>query len=332
MSGGRPKLDLERDPTQNPKRDPTQNPKRDPTQNPKRDPKLDPKQSPKVIYVMGAGRSGSTILGVTLGNCEQVFYAGELDAWLRRSGVPTKADGERAQFWTTVREETGGEDLFGDSAWRALEHSQTLFRFYRWPVRRRLRKRYLEVSEGLYRAIARTAGATHIVDTSHYPLRVRELRRLAGIDIYLIYLVRNPQSVVASFNRRDTPKSRKSPLATNAYLWLTHLLSMAVFLSHRSDRKFILYHEDFAANPDQVLDRILGALDIQSAAPDLKSLERGIPFQGNRLLKSKVIAFRGGDGSPAQRSRLTSLLHSPWVAALSHLRPRVVGSLSDEHA
>lgn len=295
-------------------------------------PKQDSEQGPKVIYVMGAGRSGSTILGVTLGNCEQVFYAGELDAWLRRSGVPTKAEGERAQFWTTVREETGGGDFFGNRAWRALEHSQVLFRFYRWPARRRLRKRYLEVSEGLYRAVARTAGATHIVDTSHYPLRVRELRRLAGIDIYLIYLVRNPQSVVASFNRPDTPKSRKSPLATNAYLWLTHLLSMAVFVSHRSDRKFILYHEDFVASPERVLTRILGALDIQSAAPDLSSLDRGIPFQGNRLLKSKVIAFRGGDGSPVQRSRFTSLLHLPWVAALSRLRPRLVGSFSDEHA
>lgn len=34
-------------------------------------------ERPKVIYVMGAGRSGSTILGVVLGNCTNVFDAGE---------------------------------------------------------------------------------------------------------------------------------------------------------------------------------------------------------------------------------------------------------------
>ena len=47
-----------------------------------------PLAKPKVIYVMGAGRSGSTILGVTLGNCADVFFAGELDKWLPRGGEP----------------------------------------------------------------------------------------------------------------------------------------------------------------------------------------------------------------------------------------------------
>ena len=58
---------------------------------------------PRVIYVMGAGRSGSTTLGITLGNCEGVFYAGELDNWLVRSGVPPVEDSERARFWSQVR-------------------------------------------------------------------------------------------------------------------------------------------------------------------------------------------------------------------------------------
>ncbi|HEX4467726.1 MAG TPA: hypothetical protein VH025_11110, partial [Solirubrobacteraceae bacterium] len=44
----------------------------------------------KVLYVMGAGRSGSTILGVMLGNCEGIFYAGELDKWLPREGRPKR--------------------------------------------------------------------------------------------------------------------------------------------------------------------------------------------------------------------------------------------------
>ena len=59
---------------------------------------------PKVVYVMGSGRSGSTVLGVTLGNCESVFYAGELDAWLERSGAPILGGLERTRFWKAVRE------------------------------------------------------------------------------------------------------------------------------------------------------------------------------------------------------------------------------------
>ncbi len=47
---------------------------------------------------MGAGRSGSTTLGVTLGNCAGVLYAGELDNWLARSGTPLESP-ERLRFW-----------------------------------------------------------------------------------------------------------------------------------------------------------------------------------------------------------------------------------------
>src|SRR5580704_12897137 len=106
---------------------------------------------PRVIYVMGAGRSGSTTLGITLGNCVDVFYAGELDNWLVRSGVPQVEDGPRAQFWSSVRD--GLDDpgraaaLFGHEAQRAIERSLSLFRIHRWPTRRRLRRHYRGIAE-----------------------------------------------------------------------------------------------------------------------------------------------------------------------------------------
>ena len=40
-----------------------------------------------MIYVMGAGHSGSTILGVALGNCAETLYAGEVEEWLQASRV-----------------------------------------------------------------------------------------------------------------------------------------------------------------------------------------------------------------------------------------------------
>jgi len=67
-------------------------------------------ERPRVIYVMGAGRSGSTTLGITLGNCTDVFYAGELDNWLVRSGVPQVQDDERLRFWSKVRDGLEDDD------------------------------------------------------------------------------------------------------------------------------------------------------------------------------------------------------------------------------
>src|ERR1700722_13603799 len=79
---------------------------------------------PQVMYVMGAGRSGSTILGVTLGNCPGVFYAGELDAWLARSGEPQLSDPERDAFWGEVRANVPeAATLYGLEPQRAIERS-----------------------------------------------------------------------------------------------------------------------------------------------------------------------------------------------------------------
>src|SRR5258708_3001996 len=98
---------------------------------------------PKVIYVMGAGRTGSTILGVLLGNCADIFYAGELDKWLMREGVPKRGGAERTRFWDTVRGRVNGaEEIFGRDVHRAIERSSSLFQLRAWRERRRLRDRY----------------------------------------------------------------------------------------------------------------------------------------------------------------------------------------------
>lgn len=274
-----------------------------------------------MIYVMGAGRSGSTILGVALGNCTGVFYAGELDAWLRRSGVPNFGGSQRARFWESVRAEVDGASLFGDQAWRCLEQSPALFRVHRRFFALQLRRRYQGIAEDLYRTIAREAGADHIVDTSHYPLRAREMQRLGGVDLYIVYLVRDPQSVVASFNCRDVDQPSKSTVAANAYLWLTHLLSVWVFLRQPRDRRLFLRYEDLLADPKGVLHRILEGIDVSASPPEATTLRTGIPFQGNRLLRSPEITLKGSAASRARESRITALLQLPWAAIFSRLRP-----------
>ena len=281
---------------------------------------------------MGTARSGSTILGVTLGNCKDVFYAGELGGWLTKSGVPRLGGEERTRFWRIVREEVDGADLFGKEAQLSIERSLSLFRVHKWPVRRRLRRRYRRVTEQLYTAIARTAQATHIVDTSSYPLRARELQRLEDIDLYLVFIVRNPQSVIASFTRSDWRFSN-STVITNLYLWLTNALSVFVFLRHPREKRLFLRHEDFIADPEGVLRAVLECGESVATVPDLTSLRIGIPFQGNRLLWSgETISLRNAADAPLQRSRITTVLQLPWAAVFSRLKPAAAASPRDLRA
>jgi Sulfotransferase family len=291
-------------------------------------------QKPKVVYVLGAHRSGSTILGVALGNCANVFFAGEVHSWLSRGGVPSFGGSEGARFWEAVSEDVADADeLFDYETQLVLDRSSAIYRIHKWPARRKLRPRYRRITEDLYHGIAKEAGATHVVDTSHYPLRARELQALGGIDLYLLYLVRDPQGVVASHDPRDTTTHSKPALTTNVHLWVTNLLSMLVFLRQPRGRRLFVRHEDFLADPEGVLRQILDCVECRTPIPDLTSLRIGWPLQGNHFLgKSEVIALRRGPAPPARPSRMTAVLQLPWRPVLSRLRPSVSVPVPEERA
>jgi Sulfotransferase family len=279
-----------------------------------------------VLYIMGAGRSGSTILGVTLGNCTGVFFAGELDRWLVRGGVPQRrGDEELERLWREILATVNPpRELFGGVT-TCLERSSALFHPRKLARRRRLRAPYRRYSQAVYRALAETTGANAIVDSSHYPLRARELRALPNIDLYLIYLMRDPQHVAASLGRRDVPERTFGLLAANAYLWLTSAVSTLVFLRHPPARRLFVRYESFVANPERVIAQILAHCELDAQVPDLARLHTGLTFHGNRLLESEVVKLDERSSEGVARSRLTALVQLPWLALASHLQPSAAG-------
>lgn len=278
---------------------------------------------PAVIYVIGAGHSGSTILGMTLGNCKGVFFAGEIARWLRYDGKPRLPGEQREAFWRRVRADVDvPPEVLGHGA-RALEQSTAAFRPLSRLSQRRLRALYRRATTDLFGAIARAAGATHVVDTSHFPRRARQLQALDGIDLYLVFVVRDPQSVVASYGRENVPRKQTWSMPTaNAYLWLTYLLSVYVFLRQPRERRLFVRHEDFVGNPAGVVAEILRWAGSDAAVPDLTGLRTGLAFQGNRLLRTTdLVSLRGHPEAPPRSSRLTALLHLPWRAVFARLGP-----------
>jgi hypothetical protein len=281
-------------------------------------------ERPKVLYVMGSGHSGSTILGVTLGNCEGVFYAGELDNWLTRSGVSVLGGLERTHFWSAVREDVSDpESLFNGDAKVLLERSSAILRIDKRGPQRAMRKRYRRITEDLYRAIARQSGAEYVVDTSHFPLRARELQALPGIDLYIVFLIRDPQAVVSSFtvdvNRNERAARWFRVFTTNADLWLTHLLSIFVYLRQPRDRRMLVRHEQFLADPTAVLREILDRIQSDAALPDLSALKTGFPIQGNRLIRSDMVALKSRPVERQTSSRASAVLQWPFEEVFSRL-------------
>lgn len=278
-------------------------------------------QRPKVVYVMGAGRSGSTILGITLGNCTDVLFAGELHLWLAKQGISPLPGSERERFWSTVRDLVKDTPQVPARAARSLEQSVAVFRLGGWRARRRLRGRYRHLTEEVFRATAEAAGATYVVDTSHFPRRARELQSLSGIELYLLFVVRSPASVIASYRRDDVEFPRFNALTTNAYLWLTYLLSLSAFVRHPRNRRLLVRYEAFVSNPQRVLQEILDRIGSTADIPDLQALDTGVAFQGNRVLYSDVVALKSRPERPSLSARVAALPSTPWSAVFCLLRP-----------
>ncbi|HXD55054.1 MAG TPA: hypothetical protein VN618_09910 [Solirubrobacteraceae bacterium] len=286
----------------------------------------------KAIYVMGAGHSGSTILGMTLGNCDGVFFAGEIARWLRYDGKPRLPGDERAEFWRGVRAGVEvPEELLGHGA-RALEQSSAAFRPLSRIRQRRLRAGYRRATADIFASIAREAGASIVVDTSHFPRRARELQDNDGVELYLVYVVRDAQSVIASYGREGVAHKQTWKMSTaNAYLWLTYALSLPVFRRQPRERRLFVRHEDFVAEPDRVVEQILRMAGSEAPVPDLGALRTGLAFQGNRLLRTEqTISLRGRPERPQRGSRVTALVQLPWRGVFARLRPTTGGTRDAE--
>jgi hypothetical protein len=225
-----------------------------------------------------------------------------------------------------VRDEVpDATELFGYEPLHLLERSRAPFMIHQWRRRRRLRPRYRSVTEQVLQAVARNAHATHVIDSSHFPLRARELQRLTGIDLRLIFLVRDPQRVVTSINRlidrEERARRTLSTIRRNLDLWLTHALCVWVFARQPRARRIFVRYEDFIADPARVLAQIIDSAGSTAAVPDLRRLSTGLPIHANRLIRQETVALKAGEERHRGGSPITAVMQRPWQPLLARMQP-----------
>jgi hypothetical protein len=237
---------------------------------------------PQVVFVMGAARSGSTLLGVLLGQTDDVFYAGELCDWPERGGISSI---ERSRdFWDEIRDIVGAPEAETKRFKYLFEHPAGIGRGV---AQRRLRTKYDHFSRALLHAVAQVSRCSTIVDSSHYPRRARALRRLLGPDqMRLVYLTRDRKAVARSFRASGD----KDWLPFHLYLLNVRLLSWLTFLSHPRSHRVKLSYERLISDPTKTGEAALG----RGLGPvDPNHLTVGPVFAGNRFLKTQTeIAVR----------------------------------------
>jgi hypothetical protein len=273
-----------------------------------------------VVYIMGHGYSGSTLLTFLLAAHPEIATVGELgiaeqakrqtspEAYLCSCHAPVRD----CEFWQRVRlgmKERGHDfdvwdsDLdfrahgggIADVILRAVQRGPILETARRVGIRvvpraRRELGRVLSRIESLAETVNEIQGSRVFLDSSKRPERAMLMRRIPSFDMRVIHLVRDGRAVSCS-----TMKNQSVGPERAAASWVAdNRASEQARRYFPRDRWMTLRYEDLCADPDRTLDRIYGFLGLPARpVHDFRALEQHII--GNRMRLSSTAEIRADE-------------------------------------
>jgi hypothetical protein len=322
----------------------------------------------KLLYIGGFGRSGSTLVERILGQLPGFCSAGELVFLWQRGLAENQLCGCGAafsdcDFWTRVGKTAfGGWDQVDAAEMIALKHEVDRNRYIPAMVAPRLRPaaraamdRYTGVLSQLYRAIAEVAGARVVIDASKHASTAFLLRRVPGVDLRVVHLVRDPRGVAYSWTKEvrkpevtgdDAFMPVYSP-ASSGRQWVAYnLLFQALGALDRATagrgagaprsgggrgwgparggeaaRTIVLRYEDLLSDPRRYLERILSYAG-EPVTPEAFS------FLGDGWVDLGVDHTVAGNPMRFHRGRLDLRLDQAWTTKLPRRDRRVVTAIT----
>jgi hypothetical protein len=233
-----------------------------------------PVASSHVVYIVGWGRSGSTLVTAILGELKGAFAAGELRLlWshgVRRRrlcgcGLPIP----ECPIWSQVLEKihdapATAEEMERIQArrLRSRHFIPELFKMARNRGPDDELARYATTYAMALAAVHDVTGAEIVIDSSKNPIDALLLQR-SGVDLRAVNLVRDPRTVAASWAKRkqlddgdDDAELRLFSPWTSSMLWsLWNALAHLVGRGTDTPRE-VVHFEEFLEDPGREIDRI----------------------------------------------------------------------------
>jgi Sulfotransferase family len=304
----------------------------------------------KVLYIGGFGRSGSTlverILGQLPGFCSSgevvfIWQRGLIDGQLCGCGVPVP----ECEFWSRVGKTAfGGWDQIDAHEMLALQKRVDRNRYIPSMVAPKLRPaaqadldRYTDVLSKLYRAIGEVAGARVVIDASKHASTAFLLRRVPGIDLRVVHLVRDSRGVAYSWTKEvkkpevtgdDAFMPQYSP-SSSGRQWVAYnlmfdalgLLDARGFGGTPRKASMLLRYEALMAEPRQGLERILAHVDEPVTAGSFDFLGDGwVDLGCDHTVAGNPMRFHQG--------RLDLRLDQAWTTKLPERDRKVVTAIT----
>jgi hypothetical protein len=246
------------------------------------------------VYILGAGRSGTTLLSVLLGAHPKLRARGELLHlplyWLQDRRCSCGLSVRVCEHWRAAGQLLGGD---AEETVRRRMHMLGAEETHGQAVRYLLGVSapsgdYADMQHSLFAALS---GGYGIVDESKYVARALALAGLREQRFRFIYLVRDCRGVLHSFGKNvQEPRSMLS--AALYYVCVNAAAQLAVWTRLRG-RAMKVRYEDLIRQPEQELARIGAFLGIDMASV-IERVRSRDPIGVGHLVSGNRIRSQGG--------------------------------------
>jgi hypothetical protein len=277
-------------------------------------PRPDARTLPQILYIMGTGRSGTTILEVLLANNPGFAGVGEVHRIVRHGFLEDRVcscskPARQCEVWSRVLRDSGWSDADLPLLARDFEKLESHFRFpLVWagaPASELAR--YDAANEALFTHAAAARRSFLIVDSSKYASRALLLARRFPDRVKVLCITRSAAGLIAAFQKRNQLEQRpKPPLAVAAYYCYV-LLCMRLVRARLKERCLAIRFEELNREPLAELRRIESWLGLSLAESKARiasadAFEVGHIVTGNRLRMKGRVKFEPTSDDAAKRN------------------------------
>jgi len=272
-----------------------------------------------LIYLLGAGRSGTTALAALLGGHNDVSTLGEMHQFYDHIRDNKECScGEtlnNCKFWSPVIKKLPSEIINNPNSFQKMSdkleyHSSIPFHFLSCQNSESLIT-YNYNQSLILKASQEAKQTKYVLDSAKYLGRFLSLKQNKDINLKGVYMTRDVRGVINSFSKKV--QSSRSPLSTIIYYYSVNCVSQWVYWLNRKSILKIRY-EDLINRPEGVIEKICLFLDISSNEllekfSNNEDFNIGHIIGGNRIKTNKTIKMNFKDSWKTSMSRSFQLTY-----------------------